>query len=120
MIIILLLSICLPLRWPAIVTLDFSITSSAYCTTFCNKAQTLLTPWGRVSCISKTACFLVNCAPLSLQCGRNEEPKGSKWVSSVGLRLLNSTLKIGHAPILVHKASANQRLSHHWAHDVPT
>ena len=28
-------------------------------------------------CISKTACFLVNCAPLSLQFGRNEEPKGS-------------------------------------------
>ena len=28
-------------------------------------------------CISKTACFSVNCAPLSLQFGRNEEPKGS-------------------------------------------
>ena len=24
----------------------------------------LLMPWGRVSCISKTACFLVNCASL--------------------------------------------------------
>ena len=29
-----------------------------------------------MSCISKTACFLVNCAPLSLQFGWNEEPKG--------------------------------------------
>ena len=31
----------------------------------------------QVSCISKTACFLVNCTPLSLQFGWNEEPKGS-------------------------------------------
>ena len=77
-IIITLLSICPPLRRPAIVTIDFSITSSAYCTTFfCNKAWMLLTPWGRVSCISKTACFLVNRALLSLQFGRNEELKGS-------------------------------------------
>ena len=30
-----------------------------------------------MSCISKTTCFLVNCAPLSLQFGRNGEPKGS-------------------------------------------
>ena len=30
-----------------------------------------------MSCISKTACFLVNCTPLSLQFGLNEEPKGS-------------------------------------------
>ena len=30
-----------------------------------------------MSCISKTACFSVNCTPLSLQFGRNEEPKGS-------------------------------------------
>ena len=30
-----------------------------------------------MSCISKTTCILVNCAPLSLQFGRNEEPKGS-------------------------------------------
>ena len=52
--------------------------SSAYCTTFfCNKVRTLLMPWGRVSCISKTTCFSVNCTPLSLQFGRNEEPKGS-------------------------------------------
>ena len=52
---------------------------SAYCTTFfCNKVRTLLTPWGRVSCISKTACFSVSCTPLSLQFGWNEEPKGSK------------------------------------------
>ena len=29
-----------------------------------------------MSCISKTACFLVNCAPLFLQFGWNEEPKG--------------------------------------------
>ena len=36
-------------------------------------------PWGRVSCISKTACFLVNCTSLSLQFGWNEEPKGSNW-----------------------------------------
>ena len=58
--------------------LIFSMTASAYCTTFfCNKVRMLLTPWGRVLCISKTACFLVNCTPLSLQFGRNEEPKGS-------------------------------------------
>ena len=30
-----------------------------------------------MSCISKTACFSVNCAPLSLQFGWNEELKGS-------------------------------------------
>ena len=30
-----------------------------------------------MSCISKTACFSVNCAPLFLQFGRNEELKGS-------------------------------------------
>ena len=30
-----------------------------------------------MSCISKTTCFLVNCAPLFLQFGQNEEPKGS-------------------------------------------
>ena len=30
-----------------------------------------------MSCISKTTCFLVNCTPLSLQFGWNEEPKGS-------------------------------------------
>ena len=49
---------------------------SACCTTlffFCNKVRMLLTPWGRVSCISKTACFLVNYAPHSLQPGRNVE-----------------------------------------------
>ena len=28
-------------------------------------------------CISKTACFSVNCIPLSLQFGQNDEPKGS-------------------------------------------
>ena len=51
---------------------------SAYCTTFfCNKVWMLLTPWGRESCISKTACFSVNRTPLSLQFGQNEEPKGS-------------------------------------------
>ena len=48
---------------------------------FCNKVRTLLTPWGRVSCISKTACFLANYAPLSLQPGRNVEPYGSKRIS---------------------------------------
>ena len=32
-----------------------------------------------MSCISKTACFSVNCASLSLQSGRNKEPKGSNW-----------------------------------------
>ena len=30
-----------------------------------------------MSCISKTACFSVNCTPLSLQFGQNEELKGS-------------------------------------------
>ena len=50
---------------------------SAYCTIFfCNKARTLIMPWGRVLCIRKTTCFSVNCAPLSLQFGWNEEPKG--------------------------------------------
>ena len=31
---------------------------------FCNKARTLLMPWGRVLCIDKTTCFLVNCTSL--------------------------------------------------------
>ena len=31
----------------------------------------LLTPWGRVSCISKTACFLVNTFPSSMDEVRN-------------------------------------------------
>ena len=39
-----------------------------------------------MSCISKTACFPVNCAPLSLPSGWNEELKGSKWVSFIGVR----------------------------------
>ena len=39
--------------------------------------------------------------------------KRLEWVSSVGVRLSNSTLKIGHDPILVRKASANQRLYCH-------
>ena len=34
-------------------------------------------PLTYMSCISKTACFSVNCAPLSLQFGQNEELKGS-------------------------------------------
>ena len=32
-----------------------------------------------MSCISKTACFSVNCASLSLQSGWNKELKGSNW-----------------------------------------
>ena len=46
---------------------------SACCKYFmilCNKAQMLLTPRGRVLCICKTACFLANYAPHSLQAGR--------------------------------------------------
>ena len=35
-------------------------------------------PFKYMLCISKTACFLVNCAPLSLQFGMNEEPKALK------------------------------------------
>ena len=47
-------------------------------------------PWGRVSCIDKTACFLVNCAslPSSLDGIRNQ--KGSKW--SCPLELVIRTL----------------------------
>ena len=39
-------------------------------TSFYNKAWMLLMPWRRVSCICKTACFLANYAPHSLQPGR--------------------------------------------------
>ena len=37
-------------------------------------------------CISKTACFSVNCASLSLQYGRSKEPKQLEVASSVGAR----------------------------------
>ena len=37
-----------------------------------------------MSCISKTACFSVNCASLSLQYGRSKEPKRLKAASSIG------------------------------------
>ena len=37
-----------------------------------------------MSCISKTTCFSVNCASLSLQSGWNKEPKRLEAVSSVG------------------------------------
>ena len=39
-----------------------------------------------MSCISKTACFSVNCASLSLQYGRSKEPKRLKAASSVRAR----------------------------------
>ena len=39
-----------------------------------------------MSCISKTACFSVNCASLSLQYGRSKEPKRLEVASSIGAR----------------------------------
>ena len=41
------------------------------------------------------------------------ETKRLEWVLYIGVQLSNSTLKIRHGPILAHKASANQWLSHH-------
>ena len=66
-----------------------------------------------MSCICKTTCFSVNCAPLSLQFGWNEEPKGSNRSrrSECGNRTPPS--KLDTAPFSHGKASANQRLSCH-------
>ena len=48
-----------------------------------------------MSCISKTACFLVNYTPLSLQFGWNEELKGSNgshhWSAIIELHPQNRT-----------------------------
>ena len=70
----------------------------------------LLTPWGRVSCIDKTACFSVNCAslPSSLDGIRNRKARtGLVHQSSlIELHQQNQT-----RPNLVREASANQRLS---------
>ena len=88
----------------------------ACCTTFfffCNKARMLLTPWGRVSCISKTTCFSVNCTPFSLQFGWNEEPKGSNGSHPSECSNRTPPSKLDTAPFSRGKASANQRLSCH-------
>ena len=63
-----------------------------------------------MSCIHKTACFLANYAPHSLQAGRKMEPHGSKRVSfSEWSELLRT--KTGLKPWI--QASANQRPSCH-------
>ena len=56
----------LPLRQPVIVSMKLIIVKCQIVNVFdfLNKVQMLLMPWGRVLCISKTACFLVNCASL--------------------------------------------------------
>ena len=66
-----------------------------------------------MSCISKTTCFSVNCAPLSLQFGWNEEPKGSKGSRPSECGNQTPPSKLDTAPFLHGKASANQRLSCH-------
>ena len=48
-----------------------------YYDTIKESAQATQAALSYMSCISNTACFSVNCAPLSLQFGQNEEPKGS-------------------------------------------
>ena len=55
-----------PLRRPVIVSMKLIVVKCKIVNVFdfLNKARMLLMPWGRVSCISKTACFLVNCASL--------------------------------------------------------
>ena len=51
-----------------------------------------------MSCISKTTCFLVNCAPLSLQFRRNEEPKDSNWFCPSECNNRNPPSKLDMAP----------------------
>ena len=77
------------------------------------KYMTIITTAIYMSCISKTACFSVNCAPLSLQFGWNEEPKGSNGSHPSEFSNRTPPSKLDMAPFLVRKASANQRLSHH-------
>ena len=77
---------------------------------FCNKVQTLLMPWGRVSCICKTACFLANYAPHSLQAGKKMEPYDSKQISfTKRSEQLGTKTRLK----LWIQASANQRPSCH-------
>ena len=55
----------------------------------CNEAAKFTS---HMSCISKTTCFSVNCTPLSLWFGRNEEPKSLNRSRPLELGKWNSTL----------------------------
>ena len=80
---------------------------------FCNKVRMLFNTLGESVVHWQDHLLLSQLCLTSLQSGRNKEPKGSNWCHLSELINRTPPSKSDTAPFLAHKASANQRLSHH-------